>query len=807
MPLRGGATDKYGNRYEAYWTVYCIADLLDEKIRSIRLEPPGPDGEGVEFWTKHVDESLEFHQVKRQNDHGYWSLKDLARKGIISTIVTKTLNSSNRFRFVSTYAAYELQELSERARSAKDRDEYETEFLGAVIQRTSFDTLCQLCGPLPSQQVFTLLQQVFIDTEGEPLLIRNLENKLSVLVEEDVGQAIGFLFQFVFDNVHKELFANDVWRALEHSGFHRRSLSGNPHVIVKVEEANKRYLNSLRDGAIQGIVLPRNEVQQIEDALLTSRFVMVTGDAGVGKSTVLKQLVQRYEEQRWLTLAFRVDRLEYTNLPEKVGSQIGLPGSPTAILNAIAQNRKGLLVIDQLDYMSEVSGRRTEFFDCIDEIIRQSQSFTAMRVVIACRQFDLENDSRFRRLIKGETKDQSQVVKVQRLDTHTVQRVLEEMGVNIHSISEKQFNLLSIPLHLSLFAEILSHDGGIVRFNSVLDLYDRFWALKQERIRRRIGDIRWVEVIDRLCEYMSANQSLYAPEYILDGVEHDANTMVSEHVLEFEGSRYGFFHEGFFDYAFARRFLSKTQSLLDFLLEREQHLFIRTQVRQILQYQRNRDPYRYQQSLANVFQSSRVRFHIKQVLFHVLAQIDEPTPEEWDILNRMLNSLEHDYKTHVLNVIYGSPGWVKLLIERGVIQTWLQSSEYVDQATMILMSVSVKEPDLVAECLSPYIGLSPQWDNRLRRFFSLLETILGSNMLELFMSVVDSKVFSEGDDHQSIFWKVASTLSATHPTEACQALARFLTTIDMSTKKDKPGIRLFKEHDPPLGRIIKELCF
>lgn len=37
MPLSGGATDKFGNRYEGLWTVNCMLDILDEQADSIRL--------------------------------------------------------------------------------------------------------------------------------------------------------------------------------------------------------------------------------------------------------------------------------------------------------------------------------------------------------------------------------------------------------------------------------------------------------------------------------------------------------------------------------------------------------------------------------------------------------------------------------------------------------------------------------------------------------------------------------------------------------------------------------------------------
>jgi hypothetical protein len=48
--LPGGSADKLGNQYEGWWTLLRIGDILTGKATRIRLEPPGPEGTGIEFW-------------------------------------------------------------------------------------------------------------------------------------------------------------------------------------------------------------------------------------------------------------------------------------------------------------------------------------------------------------------------------------------------------------------------------------------------------------------------------------------------------------------------------------------------------------------------------------------------------------------------------------------------------------------------------------------------------------------------------------------------------------------------------------
>lgn len=75
MPLPGGPSDKYGNRYEGKWTAFCIGQVMWEEADSIRIEVPGPEGEGCEFVLKRGG-SIEYHQVKRQHARsGDWTIQ------------------------------------------------------------------------------------------------------------------------------------------------------------------------------------------------------------------------------------------------------------------------------------------------------------------------------------------------------------------------------------------------------------------------------------------------------------------------------------------------------------------------------------------------------------------------------------------------------------------------------------------------------------------------------------------------------------------------------------------------------------
>ena len=162
--------------------------------------------------------------------------------------------------------------------------------------------------------------------------------------------------------------------------------------------------------------------------------------------------------------------------------------------------------------------------------------------------------------------------------------------------------------------------------------------------------------------------------------------MVSENVLVVENKRYSFFHEGFFDYAFARRFAGGSQSLLGLLLSDEQRLFRRAQVRQILLYLRDTEFDRYIANLKEVLSSSDVRFHIKQVIFALLADLSEPVKEEWYVLSGFAGRDFSDPVTRQAWMIVRRPPWFQLVDSQGLVQQWLNDLDeaFVDQAVLLV---------------------------------------------------------------------------------------------------------------------------
>jgi hypothetical protein len=549
--------------------------------------------------------------------------------------------------------------------------------------------------------------------------------------------------------------------------------------LAAIQNANESYLSPLQSLTIADKVIPREEVNTVLQKIDANASVMVLGEAGVGKSGVMLQVVESLQTSGTPFLAFRVDTLSPTPNPKLVGEELGFLESPTNVLAAVAQGRRCVLLIDQLDAVSQTSGLRPDFFSCIEQIIKQASVHKEMRLVIACRKFDLDNDRRFKQLI-GE-KGIATPIAISCLSHQTIKNFLAELGLETAILTNKQLDLLSIPLHLSLLVAVIEcNPTNSFTFQTAKDLFDQFWEEKQNKLRARTGNpIQWTKVVDALCDYISDRQEdgLSAPERVVDDCRYDAQLMASEHVLIWSNPQISFFHQAFFDYAFARRFAGRGKTLISFLLEREQHLSLRTQVRQILLYERDDERELYLKDLQEVLAAPNIRFHLKQLILSLLATLNDPMPEEWHIVAPLMDNTEFSH--HVWGLLRSSVKWFKLADSIGVITKWLRSEdENWIVTTLILMSIWQKEfPDRIAELAEPYLNVSDAWNQRLTNLMRFADLSVGRGFFELFLHLVDTGVYDNAAVVGTVerdFWGLLYRLPDQAPVWICEAVRHYL---------------------------------
>ena len=777
MPLPGGASAKAGLRYELLWTVRCLIRLMKGEFDSIWLEPAGEEGEGVEFAITASD-GTEYHQVKRQlTGKGVWSLSELSRRGVLSHFYNKLNDSSATCWFVSSDSTDSLNELATRARDAGTWAEFQRNFVSSDKWDDNFNELHTRWKSPSTEDTYQRLTRVEVTTIDEASLREWVEDALEALVTGNPSTASDVLSSFALNRTHEELASQDVWAHLRSRGINRLVLRQSDETIGAISELNEKYLAGIKPVGIGGKVIPRDEVSQILsifDDDQCGNIALVTGKTGVGKSSLIAQALEEIEERGWPILALRVDRIEPAATPRELGQRLGLPASPASALANLADGKDCLLIIDQLDAVSLASGRNPEFFDCIAAMLNQANHHPNMRVLVACRKFDVDNDHRIRELISAN--GIAQEVQLSEFDEATVREVVAKLGIESTRLNPKQIELLSLPVHLRLLAEVSDgKNGAPLGFQTAKELYDAFWEEKRRVLREQVDAAPVQEVADMMAKSMSARQALSVPASLLDEHHEIVDLMASENILVKDGARVSFFHESFFDYIFARRMVEDNFDAVQFILGQGQSLFIRSQIRQILLHQRDVYPDDALRNMEAILQHPDIRIHLKGIVLALLGSMDDPTADEWGVLESMLDT---ELSDHTWRAINGSPAWLDALDSIGVVQQWLASDDeqLLNRAIWFIRSVQDKRADKVAELLSPFINASDSWNHRLTGLISYSNLTADRSFFEFALKAINSGVMDTllGPDNDGFrTWYQAEKVALINPEWACELIATY----------------------------------
>ena len=793
MPLPGGPSDKIGNRYELWWTVSQFVRIINGEAESIRIEDP--TAEKAEFVIT-AGGYREFHQTKRSHLRSQWSLSELGspKHQLLQTMFKQLSTSTNtRFVFVSGSEARELEELTKRAADAKDLKEFESEFVSAKSQKQNFNRLKGVWNT-DTATAYEILRRIKVETANEEWISKYVRVSLSALFLTKPDNVCDALRSFAQDSIHKIINRESLISYLEDKGFTLRQLSKPGDAPSLIDGVTERYLKVTRRKLIQGSLIPRSSTQQLLDKInendTNGADCVLTGKAGGGKTGCVIESVEALRQSDDVAvLAFRLDRIEPVSSTKELGECLDLEESPALVLATAAEtmSRDAVLIIDQLDAVSTTSGRSSDFFDVVEALlneVRGLRNSVKIHIVVVCRKFDWENDHSLRDPLGKDCIE----VSVTDFSIDEVKSVLLKDGFKPELFETRQVELLRIPQNLSLFLETNHDHGSRPTFFTQKDLFDRYWDEKRQAVKNLTDppSDHWMDLIQVLCDKMTESQQLSVLRETLDDFPIDyRNSMVSEGVLSFDQNRYGFGHEAFFDYCFARVFMGKQESLTEFLKKSEQHLFRRAQVRQVLIYLRDADCKRYCEELSALLTDNKIRYHLKDLAVAVAVDMPNPEEAEWDVLAPWIESeLEaiksgtpntDKFASLVWNRFFSSQPWFQIVEAKGLIANWLTSNNgnLVDMGVNYIQNHLKQSGDKLAELLEPFVGTGGGWPQRFKSVMQSVDLANSRKFFELFLGLIDDGTLDDLSSDNT-FWYNLHSLEDERTDWISEALSHWL---------------------------------
>lgn len=357
---------------------------------------------------------------------------------------------------------------------------------------------------------------------------------------------------------------------------------------------------------------------------------LLVGKAGVGKSVVIKGVIRKLENEGIVNMAIKADCSNVTN--DEING-LSLQTLQRSIDMISAGRDKIVLIIDQIDALSQyLSNDRSKLNNLLNIVnTLQEKRLKDVRIVISCRQYDLEYDAALKSL-----KATSSVIELSTLTTDEVKGIISRLDANLPSkMSEQTLKTLSVPQYLDIFCRIYIRNDTRYEYNNHIELYNELWEHLLSNVPTNVSAERIESCLYKISCTIKAADTLN-PTWITKAADYSLiSYLASEGVVVLENHRISFFHQSFYDYVLARYYVTTKKSFINELPDLFQGLELRSTVKLFLDFERAFSDEMYRKDLETIIFSDRIRGHIKQLALSVVAYSEGIRGYEKKIVKRL----------------------------------------------------------------------------------------------------------------------------------------------------------------------------
>ena len=384
------------------------------------------------------------------------------------------------------------------------------------------------------------------------------------------------------------------------------------------------YFHDLKDSFVERKEIDilckwvKEELQEKESCVK-----VLVGSAGMGKSVIIKKVIQRLNADGIRCFAIKADKLQ-TPIGYSSNEHLELLRNT---FSSLIQEKRAVLIIDQIDALSQYINSDRSKLENITALIKlfsDDKNTRNVRIIVSCRSFDLDFDPKLSLL------GREPQIKLGLLSKEDVEKVLDRLKVGLYKeLDDKTKTVLQTPQHLNLFCRVYAKNKK-KEYYSITELYDELWlqtiGLAESKINKEAAE----RILYGLALKIYDDETL-TPQWDNDTSElKEANYLISEGIIERTGNRATFFHQSMYDYVFARYYTKEKRSLIQDLLAEKKHqgLFVRTTVNFVLDYERAKNIKQYKEDVKTILFSGKVRTHIQLMLLWAMANRIDILPFE-----------------------------------------------------------------------------------------------------------------------------------------------------------------------------------
>ena len=753
MPFEiGGRADKRGNSYEIDCIIYEMLKVLDEKNYSVCIEPLGTDEIGTDILVTNFDGQKEHQQCKARNaSKEYWNISDLKEKNIFST--WKVHLDRDCFRkvvLVSPIACTFLSDLHDRASNTNGKAE---DFYSIQIMKSSnpfqefYEKFCDEMG-LNSDDSNDIFKSI-------DYLKRIYYKQISEYqLKEMINQYIQFLFSTKVETVYnafislivkEDIFGQEITQIILTNYFQKQEINfrlqdNDERISPRIQEINQEYRENFYP-LLSGFV-HRKVFDDCIEAITNEKSIIISGNAGYGKSGCTEAILNYCEEEKIPHIAIKLDRRIPHKNCESWGHDLGFPSSIAYSIHQVSRNENAVIILDQLDALRWTQANSSEGLTVCMELIRQVEYLNHERnkkiiTVFVCRTYDLENDNNINSLFKKQDTLKNDW-KTIRVDVFEDDEVKEIIGKNYENFLPKLKNLLKIPSNLYIWQHLDKNEvyEGCLTTSHLINNW--FEQICRKSKMAGLEEKAVNEAIKNIVVFLDKTGRLYIPKQISNIGEAELNYLISSEIIILQNNKLSFVHQSILDYfisksMFEKYFNDSNQPIEEIIGEKnKQDPKRRYQIQIFLQNILELDSNDFLLIGEKILTSNNIRYYVKYIFYEILRQIEEP---DKNITQFILTNYENNIFGNYLmkNTILGKKQYISILMTHGILEHWYLKTEKKDIVFNLLQSITPNFDDEIISFIKKYAFKNINDDKQFMRFFIHNTTEENEEMFKLRM--------------------------------------------------------------------------
>lgn len=670
MPFqRGGRADKQGNSYEIDCIIYEMLQILNEKNYSVIIEALGKDEIGTDILVTNAEGQKEHQQCKARNaSEEQWNFFDLKTINIFSE--WKIQLDRDRLRkvaLVSPLSCSFLVDLHNRACNTSDKAE---DFYSVQIMNSSnkfqkfYYNFCTEMG----LQIEGKIENKFEILKSIDYLRRiSYKQKSEYELKEHIYQYIGFLFSSKVEAVYnafvslivkgdilgKEITQTNLTNYFEKQGIIFRLIDGDKRVKPKLRVINQEYKDNFKP--LQGGLVHRKVFENCINAIENQKSVIISGNAGYGKSGCTEAILNYCEEQKIPYIAIKLDRRTPSKSCAAWGQELGFPSSIVHSIHCISKNENAVIILDQLDALRWTQANSSEALGVCMELIREIRDLNSERKkklipVFVCRTYDLENDNNIKSLFnERETSEKEwEVVKVNDFEDSEVEVIV---GRDYERLSPKLKKLLKIPSNLYIWQHLDKEEDYDDCLTTSHLIGKWFEQICEKSLKAGLSQGIINQIKQNIVDVLDGTGRLFVPKSILNIEKAILDFLISSEIILVQNNKVGFVHQSILDYfisqSMSQRYF-KGQTIEEIIGDKsKQNPSRRYQVQMFLQDILEYDSHDFLLAGEEMVLSDNIRYYVKHIFYEILGQVGEPDD---NIISFILANCENDiYGNYLIN--------------------------------------------------------------------------------------------------------------------------------------------------------------